>query len=267
MIKTGIRLKDKVAIVTGGASNIGRHYVLGMAAEGAKVVIADIDFRGAQATARDVRAQRGQAPSAGSGQALALKTDVSRWPSVQAMAQRTIERFGRIDILVNNAAMFAKVPMSAVPPWEVSEAEWDRLMSVNLKGPFLCTKAVLPQMRQQGKGKIINISSGTAFWGQPIYLHYVTSKAGIVGMTRSLARAVGTSGINVNCIAPGGVVTETLQEDKAFMGRQQPAIDARCIKRLEYPEDLVGAVIFLASEESDFVTGQTLVVDGGRVMH
>ncbi|MBI2918955.1 MAG: 3-oxoacyl-ACP reductase FabG [Chloroflexi bacterium] len=254
-----MRLRDQVAIVTGGASNIGRQYVLGMAAEGAKVVIADIDFRSAQATAREVRLQRGQA--------LALKTDVSRWSSVQAMAQRTIERFGRIDILVNNAAMFAKVPMSAVPPWEVSEDEWDRLMSVNLKGPFLCTKAVLPQMRVQGKGKIINISSGTAFWGQPIYLHYVTSKAGVVGMTRSLARAVGASGINVNCIAPGGVVTETLQQDRAFMDRQAPAIEARCIKRLEYPDDLVGAVVFLASEESDFITGQTLVVDGGRVMH
>jgi len=253
------RLKDRVAIITGGASGIGRAYVLGMAGEGARVVIADIDEERAVATAREVEAQ--------GGQALALWVDVSTASSTADMARRSVEHFGRIDILVNNAAVFARVPMAAVPPWEISEEEWDRLMAVNLKGPFLCARAVIPQMRAQGKGKIINISSGTVFWGSPLYLHYVTAKAGIIGMTRSLARSLGEFGITVNCIAPGGTVTEVLQQDAAFMDRQSATLGQRCIRRLEYPEDLVGTAIFLACDDSDFISGQTIVVDGGRVMH
>lgn len=258
MLQTGIRLKDKVAIVTGAAHGIGQAYALGLAGEGAKVVVADIDEVAAETVCRQIR-ERGQA-------ALALKVDVSHSESTQQMASRTVEHFGRIDILINNAAVFARVPLFEGPFWEISEAEWDKVMAVNLKGTFLCIKAVLSYMRSQGKGKIINISSVTTFVGFPVYPHYVASKAGIIGLTRSLARAVGDFGINVNCIAPGATLTEVLQ-DTPYVDLLAQVNAQRSIKRTEVPEDLVGAAIFLASEDSDFITGQTLVVDGGRAMH
>lgn len=257
MPQPGRRLQGKVAIVTGGAHGIGRAYCLGLAEEGARVVVADIDWPGARAMCSQL----------GRGKALAIKTDVSRWPSVQRLASRTAERFGRIDILINNAAMFARFPLFEGPFWEIPEAEWDRVMAVNLKGTFLCIKAVLPYMKAQGKGKIINISSVTTFVGFPLYPHYVASKAGIIGLTRSLARAVGDLGININCIAPGATLTEVLENNTPYVDLLAQVNLQRSIKRTERPEDLVGAAIFLASAESDFITGQTLVVDGGRAMH
>jgi NAD(P)-dependent dehydrogenase (short-subunit alcohol dehydrogenase family) len=250
-----MRLKGKVAIVTGGAQGLGRAYVLRLAEEGARVVIADIlDGTPVETVVKE----RG-------GEALALKTDVTDEQSTQAMAQKTVDRFGRIDVLINNAALFTSIVQKRFH--QISGDEWDAVMRVNLKGPFLCSKAVYPQMKKQGKGKIINISSGTFFKGMPDFLHYVTSKGGIVGFTRSLAREVGDDGIRVNAIAPGYTETEILRDKPLDPPEVIKAIMAtRCIKRGETPEDLTGTVVFLASDDSDFISGQTIIVDGGSAL-
>jgi 3-oxoacyl-[acyl-carrier protein] reductase len=182
------------------------------------------------------------------------------------MAAATLKRFGRIDVLVNNAAFFATIPMSRVPLEEISVEEWDRMMAVNLRGIFLCCKAVLPAMRRQGKGKIINISSGTALSGSPTRIHYVTSKAGVLGFTRTLAREVGPSGITVNAIAPGNTLSEENPTPEILQQRSARVGD-RALARVQLPADLVGTLLFFASDASDFITGQTLVVDGGATMH
>ncbi len=178
------------------------------------------------------------------------------------MAAEAVKSFGRIDILVNNAAIFINIERR--PFYQITAEEWDRISAVNIKGPFLCAKAVFPQMKEQRSGKIINISSSTAYWGTPNFLHYVASKAALIGMTRSLAREVGEYGICVNAIAPGLVEHEGQNAPKALTELQ---LKARSIKRLERPEDLLGTVVFLASSDSDFMTGQTIVVDGGSVFH
>lgn len=257
-----LRLKDKVIIITGGAKGIGRAYGLGMADEGAKLVVADINLEAAKDTARDIQ-EKG-------GEALAIKTDVSSNEDTQAMASKTVERFGRIDVLINNAAVFERNKMLRAPFWEIDPGEWDRLMAVNLKGSFLCIRAVFPYMKAQGGGKIINISSPVAFIGSMNQLHYSTSKAGVIGLTRSLAREVGEYNINVNCIAPGATQNWEPSDKKVFERRQsilQQLLPERSLKRVELPNDLVGTAIFLASSDSDFITGQTIVVDGGAVMH
>lgn len=251
-----MRLEGRVAIVTGAAQGIGRAYALGLAREGAKVVIADIvDGSGIE---QEITSERGEA--------MALKIDVSDEQSSKEMAEKTVERFGRIDILINNAAIFATIKTK--PFYEITPQEWDDIMRVNVKGPFLCSKAVYPQMKKQGKGKIINVSSGVFFKGLPLFLHYVTSKGGVIAMTRALAREMGDDNICVNAIAPGYTVTEVMKEesihDDAFINR---VVRSRCFKRDELPEDLMGTIIFLASDESDFITGQAIVVDGGSVLH
>ncbi len=249
------RLENRVAIVTGGARGLGKLFCSTMAEEGAKIVIADILEKEAQETAQQIR-ERG-------GAALSLKLDVTSEEETLVMAEKTIEGFGRIDILVNNAAMMYGIGRK--PFMEVSPGEWDMLMAVNLKGPFLCTRAVFPQMKKQGKGKIINLSSETAFTGSKGFIHYVTSKGGIISFTRSLAAELGQYGICVNTIAPGLTDTEagrTLIDDIVKYD-----VSRTPLGRLEQPRDLVGAMIFLASDESDFITGQALVVDGGRYMH
>jgi 3-oxoacyl-[acyl-carrier protein] reductase len=182
------------------------------------------------------------------------------------MAQAAMARFGRIDGLINNAAVFQRPAMSRVPFEEIPVEEWDRLMAVNLRGIFLCCRTVVPHMKQQRQGKIVNISSGTVFYGAPLRAHYVTSKAGVIGFTRSLARELGEYNINVNAIAPG--LTMSLEApDDAREAMNQQRIQARALKRTEVPQDLVGTVVFLCSSDSDFMTGQTLVVDGGAEMH
>lgn len=247
-----MRLKDKVAIVTGGARGLGRAYALRLAKEGAKVVVADV--LDGKETVDAIKAQ--------GGEAIYVQTDVTSEESTQAMARKVIEQFGRIDVLVNNAALFADLVKK--PFWEIPVAEWDKVMAVNVKGPFLCAKAVYPQMKKQGKGKIINVASGTFYRGLPHFLHYVVSKGGNVAITRSMAREVGDAGINVNCIAPGYTETEFLKEHP-----QDPAevtkiiIGGRCIKRTQTPDDLTGTIVFLSSDDSDFITGQTILVDGG----
>ena len=251
-------LDGKVAIVTGGGHGIGKAYCQALAESGAAVVVAEVDGDAAERTASALR-------SAGS-RALEVQTDVADERGTQAMAQRTLDAFGRIDVLVNNAAVFATIPISRVPLEEISIDEWDRVMAVNLRGIFLCCKAVLPAMRQQGYGKIINISSGTALSGSPTRIHYVTSKGGVLSFTRTLAREVGPSGIRVNAIAPGSTLSEENPTDDVIRLRQQ-RLEDRAIARVQLPSDLVGTVIFFASPASDFITGQTLVVDGGSTMH
>lgn len=250
-----MRLKDKVAIVTGAAQGIGRAYALRLAGEGAKVVIADIlDGSGVlqEIKKRDV-------------EALALRTDVADEKSTEEMARKTVDHFGRIDVLVNNAAFFSSIVKK--PFYQISADEWDAVMRVNLKGLFLCSKAVYPQMKKQGKGKIVNVSSGTFFRGLPHFLHYVTSKGGVIGFTRALAREVGEDGIRVNTVAPGYTVTEILREKPQDPEEVITAILAnRCLKRTETPEDLTGTIVFLASDDSDFITGQTIIVDGGSAL-
>lgn len=253
-----MRLKDKVAIVTGGAQGIGKAYVNGFIREGAKVVIADINLEAAKATAAEVVGS--------GGEALAIETDVSVLEDTLEMAKKTVERFGGIDILVNNAGLMNKVPVSRkIPFYELDLDEWDKVMAVNCKGVLLCIRAVFPHMKNQEAGKIINISSIQFHNGGSIkYVHYIASKAAVIGMTRALARELGENNINVNCIAPSAVVTEETT-DTATLERHKRAAERRAIKRVEYPEDLVGTAIFLASSDSDFITGQTIVVDGGDV--
>ena len=247
-----MRLAGKVAIVTGGARHIGAVYARKLASEGATVVIADI---------LDGRHVVRQIESA-DGRAMALEIDVSKEGDVQRMVNETVRAFKRIDILVNNAAVFINIQRH--PFYEITAEEWDRVSAVNIKGPFLCAKAVFPQMKAQRYGKIINISSSTVYWGTPMFLHYVASKAALLGMTRSLARECGEFAICVNAIAPGLVEHEGQNAPKALTELQ---LKARSLKRLETPEDLLGALIYLASPDSDFVTGQTLVIDGGSVFH
>jgi NAD(P)-dependent dehydrogenase (short-subunit alcohol dehydrogenase family) len=247
-----VRLAGKVAIVTGGARHIGAAYAQRLASEGAAVVIADV-LDGADVA--------NKIETAG-GRALALKVDVSDEEETGRMAAGAVSAFGRIDILVNNAAIF--IAIQRHPFYEISAEEWDRVAAVNIKGPFLCAKAVFPQMKQQRSGKIINISSSTAYWGTPNFLHYVSSKAALVGMTRALAREVGEFGINVNAIAPGLVEHEGQNAPKALAELQ---LKERSIKRVQTPDDLMGTLVFLASSDSDFMTGQVIVVDGGSIFH
>jgi len=241
-----------VAIVTGGARHIGAAYCRRLAEEGAAVVIADI-LDGAR-VAEDIRSK--------GGRALPLRVDVSNEEDTNRMALETAKAFGRIDILVNNAAIFINIQRHSF--YEITAEEWDRVSAVNVKGPFLCAKAVFPMMKEQRSGKIINISSSTAYWGTPSFLHYVASKAALIGMTRSLAREVGEFGICVNAVAPGLVEHEGQTAPRALTELQ---LKARSIKRLQTPEDLLGTLVFLASSDSDFMTGQTIVVDGGSVFH
>ena len=250
------RLSGRVAIVTGAARGIGAAFAQGLAAEGARVVVADI-----LDTARTV----GAIAEAG-GEALGIAADVADAGSVAAMVEATLSAFGGIDILVNNAAIFANIELQ--PFTEISVEVWDRVMAVNVRGPFLCARAVAPVMRQQKRGKIINISSGTVFKGAPMLLHYVSSKGAILAMTRSLARELGGDNICVNCIAPGFTESEGVRQQQGFDAAQkQMQVDVRALKRVETPEDLVGTCVFLASSESDFITGQTIVVDGGAITH
>ena len=245
-------LEGKVAIVTGGGQGIGQRYCRGLAAEGAKVVVADVALGPAEATAVELGG-------------LAVETDVSDEASVRRMVARTLEAYGRIDILINNAAIFTEVlprkSFDAIPP-----DEWDRVLAVNVRGAWLCARAVAPVFRQQRSGVIINISSGTIFNGTPGFAHYVTSKAAIWGLSRVLAKELGEYGVRVNAITPGltsserarAVYPEHELEDRAH---------SRVFKRQETPEDLVGTVMFLCSEASAFITGQTLNVDGGANLY
>lgn len=249
-----MRLKNKAAIVTGSAQGMGKAFALRLAKEGAKVTLCDILDCGA--AAKEIEAA--------GGKVLALQLDVTNEKNAAEIAKSTFEHFGSIDILVNNAAIFGGIEMR--PFDEIPANEWDKIMAVNLKGIFLCCKAVVPYMKNQGKGKIVNIASGVAFSGLPLFLHYTTSKGGVVSLTRGLARELGEFGINVNAVAPGMVWTAAT---RAMVSEEfaQEGIKKQCIKKIVQPEDVAAAVLFLASDESDLIAGQVLLVNGGEVLH
>lgn len=244
-------LDGRVAIVTGAGGGLGRAFALALAGEGALVAAADCNLRGAQEKAAQIEAA--------GGKAMAVAADVGDEASVAAMTAAVAQRWGRIDALVNNAGFYGSIVRK--PFFEITSAEWDQLMAVNLKGPWLCARAAFPQLRQRG-GSIVNIASATFYSGSPLWAHYVASKGGVIGLTRALAREAGDYGIRVNAIAPGFTLTEAslkLIEDAAQYGVTRGAI-----KRAQQTDDLIGALLFFVSPRSDFVTGQTLVVDGGR---
>ncbi len=248
------RLDKRVAIVTGAAQGIGAAYAKAMAAEGASVIVADRD---------DGKKVVDQITASG-GKALNVVTDVSDETSCAAMTEQTLDAFGRIDILANNAAIFGH--LETKPFEEIDVDEWDSLMAVNVRGVFIAIKAVIGQMRKQQYGKIINIASGTLFKGTPMLLHYVTSKGAVLAMTRCISREVGDDNICVNTLAPGLVMSENVLAGAAFSDTGVDAnTETRALKRRQLPEDLIGAMIYLASSDSDFMTGQCMVVDGGSV--
>ena len=250
------RLTGKVAIVTGAAQGIGAAYAKALAAEGASLGLLDISMPASVVA---------QIKDAG-GEAIGRTCDVTNAASVAAFVAEVDRRFGGVHILVNNAGIFASLALK--PFAEIDSAEWDRVMAVNVRGSFECAKAVLPVMRRQRYGKIINIASGTVFKGSPLLLHYVASKGAVVAMTRAMAREVGDDGIRVNCLAPGLTMSEGVLANKDWAGAiVANNIASRCIKREAMPEDLTGALVFLASADSDFMSGQTVVVDGGSVTH
>jgi NAD(P)-dependent dehydrogenase (short-subunit alcohol dehydrogenase family) len=242
-------LDGRVSIVTGGARGIGRAYCLGLADQGSAVVVADMVD--GQPVVDEVESQ--------GGKALALHVDVSDEESTKAMARSAVERFGRIDVLVNNAAYFKQVKRG--PFHELDVEEWDRAFHVNVRGAWLCCRAVHPYMKEQRYGKIINISSNTAWKGVPGFLHYVTSKSALTGLTRSLARELGDDNIAVNTVAPDFIPDENML--KARGSHSDEVIAQRAFKRMQVPEDMVGTIVFLAGPGSDFVTGQSLLVNGG----
>jgi NAD(P)-dependent dehydrogenase (short-subunit alcohol dehydrogenase family) len=236
-------LDGKVAIVTGGAQGIGAAIAAGLAGEGAEVVVVDLE-----------------PPEGG------IEADVSSEEDVQRMVGQALERNGRIDILVNNAGLYASLEMRAFT--EIPLEEWNRVMEVNVASMFLTCRAVVPVMREQGGGKIVNISSGTPFRGVPFLLHYVTSKGAIVALTRALAKELGKDSIHVNCVAPGFTMSEGVKSHPEVIEKlRDVSIASRTIQRDQVPEDVVGAVVFLCTPAADFITGQTMVIDGGQYFH
>jgi len=244
------------AIVTGAGQGLGRAYALALAEQGASVVAADLNSESAERVAEEIRALGGHATG--------TQVDVADRASVDGMVSAAREAYGAPVVLVNNAAIFSTLRMR--PFAEIPDDEWDRVMAVNVRGAFNCSRAAVPFMAQAGYGKIINISSATIWNGRPFYLHYVTSKAALIGFTRALASEVGPLGIRVNAITPGSTQTEiervtVTAEQRRAMAEQTP------LRRGEVADDLVGTVLFLASRESDFITGQTINVDGGFTFH
>jgi NAD(P)-dependent dehydrogenase (short-subunit alcohol dehydrogenase family) len=247
-----LTLEGKVAIVTGGAQGIGRAIADGLAGEGARIVIADLQRAGeAAAEFRD---------------GVGLTVDVSSEEDTARMAEEAVARCGRVDILVNNAGLYASLAMR--PFTEIPLEEWRRVMDVNVASMFLTCRAVVPAMRDLGGGKIVNISSGTPFRGVPFLLHYVTSKGAIVAFTRALAKELGKDNVLVNCVAPGFTMSEGVRSHPDVIEKlRDVSVAARTIQRDQVPEDVVGAVAYLCGPGSDFVTGQTLVIDGGQYFH
>jgi len=237
--------------VTGGAQGIGNAIARGLAAEDARVVVADLQ-----------RAEEAARPLGGVG----MTVDVSDESQVERMVEDVVERCGRIDILVNNAGLYASLEMR--PFTEIPIDEWRRVMDVNVLSMFLTCRAVVPRMREQGGGRIVNISSGTPFRGVPFLLHYVTSKGAIVALTRALAKELGGDEVLVNCVAPGFTMSEGVQEHpEVIEALREVSVAARTLKRDQHPEDVVGAVVFLCGPGAAFITGQTIVIDGGQYFH
>ena len=249
-------LQGKVVIVTGGAQGIGRIYAREIAADGAAVVVADI---------ADPSCAVEEIERAG-GQALGIKTDVTNPASTDEMAEGASDRFGHVDGLVNNAGIYAALMPKTFD--QITLEEWNQVFSINVAGSFNATKSVVPFMRKNGGGRIINISSGTPFKGTPMFLHYVSSKGAILAFTKSLAKELGKDNILVNCVAPGFTLSDTVQKNEVQMKNfRDISVSARVLQRDQTPEDCAGAVLFLLGEGSAFITGQTIVVDGGAYFH
>lgn len=245
---------DKTVIVTGSGQGIGRGYALGFAAEGAHVIVADIQLEKAENVVADIRAAGGSAN--------AVIVDISSEESVRAMVDGVVAARGRLDVIVNNAAIFSTLTMK--PFSEISVDEWDRVFSINTRGTFLCCREAARVMKEQGYGKIVNISSGVVDDGRPNYLHYLSSKSAINGMTRGLATELGEFGINVNTVSPYGIATEVPREtitDAQWAG----IVGKQAIHVKGSTDSMVGAVLFLASDAAAFITGQTLHVNGGTL--
>lgn len=250
-----MRLKDKVAIVTGGAKGLGRAFAIKLAEEGAKVmVVTRRDMDNLKETVTRIK-NRG-------GKASFLQADVAKEGDTLRMAKTTVDEFGTIDILINNAAIYDGLVRG--PFMDIELDEWDLVMTVNVKGAFLAIRSVFPYMEEKGYGKIVNLASEVFFTGSHGFAHYVASKGGIIGLTRALAVELGPHNICINCIAPGFTDTEASREIANVNGYD---ISKTPLQRLEKPEDLTGAALFFASPESDFITGQVLLIDGGRAMH
>jgi NAD(P)-dependent dehydrogenase (short-subunit alcohol dehydrogenase family) len=246
------QLDGKVAVVTGAAQGIGKAIAGGLAREGARIVVADL--------------QRAQEAAASYPDGVGLTVDVSREGDVARMVSETVERCGSLDILVNNAGLYASLEMR--PFTEIPLDEWRRVMDVNVASMFLACRAAVPAMRERGGGKIVNISSGTPFRGVPFLLHYVTSKGAIVALTRSLAKELGKDSIHVNCVAPGFTMSDGVEAYPEVIEKlRDVSVAARTIQRDQVPEDVVGAVVFLCTPGADFITGQTMVIDGGQYFH
>lgn len=245
-------LSGRVVIITGAGQGIGREYALQFGAAGAIPVIAEVNEAAAQRVVGEIEAA--------GGKALGMRTDVGDPDSVQALVDATVRKFGRIDVAINNAAIFSSLKMK--PFEQIPLPEWEQVMRVNITGCFLLARAVLPAMRQAGWGRIINISSAAVPTGTKNYLHYVTSKSAVVGMTNSMARELGPHGITVNAVMPGGTFTEVPRETITEEGKAR-LLAAQCIPRAGEPMDLVGLVLFLSSEAAGFITGQTVACDGG----
>jgi NAD(P)-dependent dehydrogenase (short-subunit alcohol dehydrogenase family) len=249
------RLKGKVAVVTGGAQGIGKAIATRLAKDGASVVIADLQ-KFDQAAAEIAK-------SSGS-KTLGLQIDVSSEKDTQRMADEAMRTFGRIDILVNNAAVFSSIELR---PFEnIPIDEFRKVMEVNIMGVWLCCRACVPHMRKGGYGRIVNLASGAPLKGVPLFLHYISSKGAVIAMTRGLAREVGKDGITANSLAPGFTLSENVAKHEMHVKLGEITRMTRAIARDEKPEDLVGTVSFLASEDASFITGQTIVVDGGSAM-
>jgi NAD(P)-dependent dehydrogenase (short-subunit alcohol dehydrogenase family) len=245
-------LEGRVAVVTGAAQGIGNAIAKGLAAEGARIVVADLNRA-------DEAAQEFE-------HGIGLTVDVADDLQVERMAQQVVDECGRIDILVNNAGLYASLQMR--PFTEIPVEEWRQVMDVNLLSMFLTTRAVVPRMREQGGGRIVNISSGTPFRGVPFLLHYVTSKGAIVALTRALAKELGRDDVLVNCVAPGFTMSDGVREHpEVIEALRDISVSARTLQRDQEPEDVVGAVVFLCGPGAAFVTGQTIVIDGGQYFH
>jgi len=253
-----MRLQDRVTIITGAGHGIGRAYTRRFAEEGARVVIAEIDAPAGEAAAAEIN-EKG-------GCAWARATDVTDLASIEGLVRETRERYGRIDVLLNNAAIYVTQWLWKGPAEEMPLEQWDRVIEVNLKGVYLCCRAVIPVMKAQRAGKIINVASGTFFNGSGDMPHYTASKGGVVALTRVLARQLGPWNINVNCLTPGSTMSEENLTDE-IRQRREGSIGPRAFRRVELPEDVTGTALFLASADSDFMTGQLLVVEGGGIMH
>lgn len=247
------RMSGKVAVVTGAAQGIGRTYAEALAASGARVAVTDIEDPSGAVSAIQ----------AAGGEAIGMTADVTSDDSLEEMVRETESTFGPIEVLVNNAAVFAA--LSLKPFTQIPNDEWDLVMRVNVRGPFQAAKAVVPSMKKNGRGKIINISSGTVLRGAPMFLHYVSSKGAIIAQTRAVSRELAADNIHVNTIVVGFTESEGVKQHGQLGMARTPTLAMRAIQRDMLPEDIVGTMLFLASKDSDFITGQSINVDGGAL--